>query len=122
MESTMFQAFLSRLQQPASAVPTIDPAELQKLMKSKNPPLLVDVRSAGEYEQDGHIAGSRLLPLGSLGQRASELPQDKPIVCVCRSGARSHVACEQLQRQGFTNVTNLTGGVIGWRRAGLPLK
>jgi rhodanese-related sulfurtransferase len=117
----MFQAFLSRLQ-PVSAVPTIDAAELHKLMKSKNPPLLVDVRSAAEYEQDGHIAGSRLLPLGNLSQRISELPLDKPIVCVCRSGSRSHVACEQLQRQGFTNVTNLSGGVIGWRRVGLPLK
>jgi rhodanese-related sulfurtransferase len=117
----MFQAFLNRLQ-TASTVPTINATELHKLLNSKNPPILIDVRTSAEYEQDGHIVGSRLLPLSNLGQRISELPQDKPIVCVCRSGSRSHVACEQLQRQGFANVTNLSGGVIDWRRMGLPVK
>ena len=61
-----------------------------------------------------------LLPLASLAQRLSELPKDKPIVCVCRSGARSQTACEYLAANGFDNVINLNGGMISWIRSGLP--
>jgi rhodanese-related sulfurtransferase len=52
--------------------------------------------------------------------RSNELPQDRPIVFVCRSGNRSQVACEQLAQLGFTNTINLVDGMIGWHRAGLP--
>lgn len=101
-------------------VKTITPAELYEQLKGDNGPVVVDVRSPEEYELNGHIAGSRLLPLPALRQRSSELPQDRPLVFVCRSGARSQAACEQLASQGFRNVINLTGGMIAWQRAGLP--
>ncbi len=110
--------------QPATGyrtqVQTISPAELHQKMQESEAPLVVDVRSPEEYRLDGHIVGSRLLPLPVLLQRSSELPQDRPIVFVCRSGNRSHIACEQLAAQGFTQVFNMTGGMIGWHRAGLP--
>jgi rhodanese-related sulfurtransferase len=55
-----------------------------------------------------------------LSSQLDELPKDKTIVCICRSGNRSHTACEHLSVNGFTDVINLSGGMFGWRRAGLP--
>lgn len=110
------------MQAPVTAVKQLNPVELQQWLDSNQPaPLLVDVRTPGEYEYDGHIDGARLLPLSSLMQRMDELPKDQPIVCVCRSGARSNTACEILASQGFDAI-NLSGGMIGWKRAGLPHK
>lgn len=103
-----------------TAVKNITPTEVQEKLKGKESFLILDVRQPEEYAYDGHIKGSRLMPLGSLRDRLGELPMDTPIVCVCRSGARSRTACELLQRQGFTDVSNLGGGMIGWKRARLP--
>lgn len=102
-------------------VPQIGAQELHKRRGSSEPLVLIDVRTPREYEFDGHIAGSRLLPLSSLHQRLAELPKDQTIVCVCRSGARSQSACEMLASAGFTHVVNLRGGMIDWKRNGLPL-
>ena len=104
---------------PRTAVKQINSHELYNLMAAQGSNLeLLDVRTPGEYQHDGHIHGSRLLPLSSLMQRTSELPADKTIVCICRSGSRSYTACEMLAAQGF-EVINLSGGMIGWKRAGL---
>ncbi len=109
-------------QAPVTAVKQLNPNELQQWLDSDKPaPLMVDVRTPGEYEYDGHIDGSRLLPLSSLMQRMNELPKNQTIVCVCRSGARSYTACEMLASQGFEAI-NLSGGMIAWKRAGLPHK
>lgn len=98
----------------------IRPNELYQRLQANEDLLIVDVRTSAEYAADGHIAGSRLLPLSHLYQRSSELPQDQSIVCVCRSGNRSQAACEQLASLGFKNVTNLAGGMLQWRMAKLP--
>jgi len=108
--------------QPKVKVKEIRAKELFQEIQTGNAPLLVDVRSPEEYKLDGHIENSRLLPLQMLFQRMNELPKDKSIVCICRSGNRSQVACEQLASQGFSDVTNLVGGMIDWHRNGLPSK
>lgn len=95
--------------------------ELNHRLQSKAPVLMLDVRSPAEFQYDGHIAGARLLPLNVLQQRLNEIPQDRPIVVICRSGNRSLVACEVLISAGFENVTNLGRGMIGWQMAGLPV-
>ena len=118
----MFQALFGRRDLQGSRVRQVNAEELDADLKGERAPLLVDVRSAGEYERDGHIAGSRLLPLNVFTQRVNELPKDRPIVCVCRSGNRSQAAAEQLMAQGFEDVANLSGGMFGWRRAGLPIE
>lgn len=106
----------------ATAIPTITVPELKQRMEAGERLFLLDVRSADEYAYDGHIVGAHLLPLPMLALRLNELPKDTPIICVCRSGNRSGVAAEQLMRQGFSDVTNLTGGMVAWARAGLPMK
>jgi len=84
---------------------------------------LIDVREPAEYTGPlGHIRGSTLIPLGDLGKRAGDLDHDRPIVAVCRSGARSAQAVVLLQKAGFTNVVNLAGGMLRWRAAGYPVE
>ena len=80
---------------------------------------IIDVREADEFSGPlGHIAGAKLIPLGELAKRAGELAKDKPIVAVCRSGARSAQATVLLQKAGFTEVANLMGGMLRWRASG----
>ena len=101
------------------AVPQLTPQQVWQRLEADESVLLVDVRTPGEYQRE-HIPGSRLLPLSVLSRRSDELPRERPIVCVCRSGARSQSACEQLTEMGFSDLANLSGGMIAWKRAGLP--
>lgn len=80
---------------------------------------LLDVREDDEW-QAGHIEGAQHIPLGELGARLAELPSDKTIVAVCRSGGRSGAAVRGLRQLGRA-AENLDGGVTAWTRAGLPL-
>lgn len=105
-----------------AAVVSISAADLKGQLDRKETLLLLDVRSAQEYANDGHIAGSTLIPLPELERRVRELPTDRPIVCICRSGNRSTTACDLLARQGFTQLRNVQGGMIDWARAGYPIQ
>jgi sulfur dioxygenase len=83
---------------------------------------IVDVREIDEFEGPlGHIAQAQLIPLGELASRANTLARDRPLVTVCRSGARSAQAAVILQRQGFKQVANLAGGMLRWRAHGHPV-
>jgi rhodanese-related sulfurtransferase len=112
---------LTALFRPGPALPSISAPELQQQLKGKSKPLVLDVRTPGETAH-GIIGGARLIPLDTLAQRASELPRNQPIVCVCRSGRRSATACKQLAALGFSDVTNLSGGMHAWQAARLPVK
>jgi sulfur dioxygenase len=84
---------------------------------------IVDVRQPDEYNGSlGHIRGAKLIPLGELAARAGELAKDRPVVAVCRSGARSAHASVLLQRAGFNEVANLSGGMLRWRAEGHPVE
>jgi rhodanese-related sulfurtransferase len=83
--------------------------------------ILVDVREVSEW-QAGHIPGAIHIPLGSLQQRINELDSTREIVTVCHSGSRSAVAARMLQKAGFSQVSNLAGGMIGWTRRRLPVR
>jgi rhodanese-related sulfurtransferase len=83
----------------------------------------VDVRGAHEFQGPlGHVQGARLIPLPELEARARELPKGEPLLLICRSGARSLKACQQLEALGHGPTHNLTGGMIAWSRAGLPVE
>lgn len=82
---------------------------------------VIDVREPAEFTGAlGHIKGARLIPLGTLRQRAGEISKDKPVVTVCRSGARSAQAVVMLQKEGFRDIANLHGGMLRWRAEGFP--
>ena len=80
---------------------------------------LVDVREPDEWDA-GHIEGAQHIPLGDLAARLDEIPRDRTVVAVCRSGSRSDRAAKGLRASGFA-AENLDGGVTAWTRAGLPL-
>jgi len=79
--------------------------------------VIIDVRELEEFAV-GRIPGATLIPLGELASRTDEVPADKPVVMVCRSGNRSAQAVQILQKAGFTNIHNMTGGMIEWTAAG----
>ena len=84
---------------------------------------IVDVREAEEFTGAlGHIAGAKLVSLGSLTQRFSEIKKDKPVVMVCRSGARSAQATVLLRNAGYSKVANLSGGMLRWRAQHFPVE
>lgn len=84
---------------------------------------IVDVREREEFDGPlGHIQGARWIPLGELAARTGELARDRPIVAVCRSGARSAQASVLLQKAGFRDVANLAGGMLRWRAEALRVE
>ncbi len=80
---------------------------------------LLDVREDDEW-QAGHIDGSQHIPLGQLRERLGEVPKERRIVAVCRSGSRSGAAVRGLVQLGY-DAENLDGGVTAWARAGHAL-
>ena len=79
----------------------------------------LDVREPSEW-YPSHIPGSTLIPLGQLENRVKELPRDKEIVVVCRSGGRSSAGRDILKKAGFTQVTSMAGGMNEWKAADYP--
>ena len=81
---------------------------------------LIDVREPYERAA-GRIPGSRHVELGSLTDRADDLPTDRPLVFQCRVGARSAMAAFAFRRAGY-DAHNLEGGIVAWADRGLPLE
>jgi rhodanese-related sulfurtransferase len=76
-------------------------------------PYLLDVREAWEFETC-HIQGAVLMAMNTVPSRFQALDDEAAIVCICHHGARSMQVAAFLERQGFSNVINLTGGVHAW--------
>jgi sulfur-carrier protein adenylyltransferase/sulfurtransferase len=103
--------------QQAAAGHTITPLELKQRIDRGDDFLLVDVREPHEYEIV-KIPGSRLIPKDKIlsGEALAELPQDKPLVLHCKSGARSAEALAALHKAGFADAVHVGGGVLAWAR------
>ncbi len=85
-----------------------------------NPPLVIDIRTSGE-RADKSIDGSLHRPLNTLREGLPDVARDRVLIVHCAGGYRSSIAASLLQRDGFTNVSELAGGVAAWEAAGLPL-
>lgn len=81
---------------------------------------LIDVRTEAEVAR-GVIDGAIHIPLHLLPLRADEIPQDRPVVMYCNSGARSAQACAFMAAKGYKNMHNLAGGILAWARSGKPI-
>ena len=81
---------------------------------------LLDVRQPEEWAQF-HIPGATLIPLGELPARLNEVPEDREVVVVCRTGRRSLQGRDILKDAGYTLVTSMAGGVTQWQAQGLPI-
>ena len=85
-----------------------------------NDVVLIDVREDYEYSA-GHIDGAELIPLGQIPDRINEIPNNVPVILVCRSGNRSGQAYDYLSKQGFDNVHNMLDGMVAWSEAGFEI-
>ncbi|WP_410675179.1 adenylyltransferase/sulfurtransferase MoeZ [Amycolatopsis sp. cmx-4-68] len=115
-----YQAFCGVVSSDAAAAAsgsTITPAELKAKFDNGDNFALIDVREPHEYEIV-NIKGATLIPKDRIlsGEALSELPQDKPIVLHCKSGARSAEALAALHAAGFKDATHLGGGVLAWAK------
>jgi rhodanese-related sulfurtransferase len=107
-------------EQGSSVVREIDSVTLQSRLAAGDAVHLVDIRAPGEIA-GGVIPNAEYLPMHLIPLRMGELPRDKDVILYCRSGARSYHACSYLMGQGFDNVVNLHGGIIGWARGGFSV-
>ncbi len=100
----------------------IEPTELNRLLELPDGerPIVVDVREPWEYRQ-GHVPGSRLIPLGDLMRHVAELDPAVPVAVICASGSRSQSAAALLGQKGFATVYNVLGGTSAWMINRLPL-
>jgi rhodanese-related sulfurtransferase len=91
-------------------------------MNSNDDVVFLDVREPGETD-NGKITKAIQIPVGSVKERISELEKhkDKPVVVYCKTGTRSSIACGALTKNGFSNVYNLTGGIMSWQEAHMPI-
>ena len=94
----------------------ITPQELSQKLADGADVVLIDVREPYEWEA-GHIEGAVHIPMNQVPQRLHEIPKDREVVMICRSGGRSgHVQQHLLTAQGYTRVKNLVGGMQRWAR------
>jgi len=80
---------------------------------------ILDVRQPDEWTA-GHIPDATLIPLGDLASRVAEVPKDRQVVVVCRSGNRSATGRDVLLGAGYPSVTSMAGGMNDWAAAGYP--
>ena len=102
--------------------PWVDALQATHLINREDA-LLLDVREPGEYGA-GHALGAKNMPLSRLEAGGGDLAKrkEKPVIVYCDGGERSAKALSALKKQGFTRVTNLSGGLKTWQQAGLPVE
>lgn len=103
--------------------PTISVKELKAKADSGEEFLLLDVRTMPEFIAGRLSFADGLIPYDSMQFYLDSLPEDKatPIYCFCRSGRRSGISTNFLRSAGYTNVHNVTGGIIAWQNAGFEI-
>jgi rhodanese-related sulfurtransferase len=104
---------------PVAAYPT-EITVAQAAEKRDQGAFILDVRQQEEWNQF-HIPGATLIPLGELPNRLNEVPKDREIIVVCRTGSRSARGRDTLRDAGFIQATSMAGGVTQWQAAGLPI-
>ena len=105
--------------QPNSTL--LPPSEFKKKVESSEKPIILDVRSPGEY-RDGHLINAVNINWNddAFDKQVQSLDKNSPVFVYCYGGGRSSSAATELRKQGFINVYDLEGGLEAWREAGLP--
>ena len=106
----------AREKRPVAEIGQVSAEELSRELDNVQ---VIDVRRPGEWA-DGHIDGAKLKPLNQLESSLGDLDRSRPIAVHCKGGYRSAIAASLLQRAGFENVMNVTGGFDAWLACGLP--
>lgn len=103
-------------------VPTVDADDVKKAIDSKESFVLIDVRTAGEYER-GKIEGSIHIPVDEITCKIETSVPDKStkVYVYCLSGSRSVHAVDTMRNMGYTNVFDVSHGLLAWRVKGFPV-
>ena len=118
MSKTEFES-----KKPNPEIPFVMDVVAEELDKKKNDVVLIDVRQPEEFTGElGHIPGARLIVLDTIPVHISELPVDKTVVFVCRSGGRSARAAAFASQNGHPDVYNLKGGMLRWNELALAIE
>jgi len=104
----------------AGEVGNVSPAQARELLSRDGRIFLLDVRTPEEFRQV-RIEGARLIPIDTLTRRLGELPGDRPILVYCAVGSRSAQVAGYLAHNGYGEVYNMVGGVMGWQLRGYPV-
>jgi len=117
----LLAALWSAAAQASDAAPTIAAAELAERLEAGDAPVILDVRTPGEY-RDGHIPGAVNIPHDQLAERLEEVParRDEEVVVHCHSGKRAGMAEDVLRGAGYTRVRDLEDHWKGWSDSDLP--
>lgn len=102
-----------------TSMSVIDPREAKRRQDAGDA-VVIDVRESDEWRA-GHIPDARHVPLGQLEAHLAELLAEPEIIFVCRSGNRSASATRALAKAGHPSALNMTGGLVSWRAAQLPV-
>jgi len=107
----------------AQTVNKLDTQNFDKKLKEAKDPVLIDVRTPGEYAQ-GHLANAISMDIYSndFKSRASKLDKSKPVFVYCKAGSRSDSAADVLSDLGFKEIYDLNGGIISWQKANMPIE
>ena len=107
---------------PPPNLPSVDVAEAdRRLREDPDRPVLLDVREVNEFVAV-RAPGAMLVPTSAFADRIAELPAERPLFVICRTGVRSAAVTGYLARTGRGSVFNVTGGMDAWERAGLPIR
>ena len=91
-----------------------------KALLDKGPVFLLDVRTPQEYQQ-AHLQGAVLIPIDQIEKRLGEIPKNRAILVYCAVGSRSNAVAGFLAERGYREVYNMSDGIVGWYRNGLPI-
>lgn len=109
------------VQTESKAINNKNVTEIKEIFdKNDKDTIFIDVREPFEWA-DGVIPNAQKISLGNLGNELSKLDKNKNYVLVCRSGSRSSKAYKQMQEAGFSNLTNLDGGMMDWYAKNYPI-
>ena len=100
-----------------SSIKEIEAPQLAEMLDQDADIQIVDIRQPAEVVR-GTVPGAEVMPMHTIPLRIQEIKQDKLVVLVCLSGARSAQACMFLAQNGYENVYNLRGGMMGWSASG----
>ncbi|CAN5495251.1 hypothetical protein BH10CHL1_BH10CHL1_29040 [soil metagenome] len=104
-----------------TGITSINPQQYQQQFKqAKQAHVLLDVRTPEEFAGE-HLAGAVNIPVQNLSQHLRDVPTDRPVVLMCRSGNRTKMAAQILTQAGYTNLYDL-GGLMQWKAAGLSMR
>jgi rhodanese-related sulfurtransferase len=99
----------------------IDPRELENRIANDSRLVILDVREPWEF-RNGHVPNAKLIPLGQLQTRYTELDPEMPVAVICQSGNRSQTGAALLAQKGFKQIFNVREGTVGWKRRGFPIE